>query len=169
MNLRGWNIQQLAKSAGLNPDSVYRHFAGKRPMRIEHLKAYMQAFNHTEQNTLYLRWIMDHGLEIALPGMFWVGDREANCIVISNQWLKFTGRSAEQELGHGWVESIHPRDREHAMRHIKRAHKTRNPFFVTLRLRRHDGVYVLINNQGQPYYTNGDYAGFVGCGVTLHA
>lgn len=162
MDLRGFNIQKLAKSAGLNPPIISMHFSGKRPMRMKHLKSYLRAFTkESDQNTLYLSWMKDHGPNMHVPAMFWVDDVDASCVVISNQWLEFTGRTSEQELGYGWIESIHPDDRDKVIR----ARAGRKPFFVKHRLRRHDGVYLLFGNQGQPYFNDGHYAGFVGCAV----
>lgn len=39
-------------------------------------------------------------------------DTDKNCIYINDRWSKMTGRPIAEGLGHGWVETIHPHDRE---------------------------------------------------------
>lgn len=49
----------------------------------------------------------------ALPVAIFRFDKESNCIYINNYWTVMTGRTAESVMGLGWVESLHPEDREH--------------------------------------------------------
>jgi PAS domain S-box-containing protein len=56
-------------------------------------------------------------------------------------WLEFTGRALAQERGMGWVEGIHPDDRDGALAAYEQAWAARRPFETEFRLRRKDGVY----------------------------
>ncbi|MGH7927742.1 MAG: PAS domain S-box protein, partial [Candidatus Binatia bacterium] len=47
----------------------------------------------------------------AAPVMIWMSGVEKGCTFLNKSWLDFSGRTLEQELGSGWVESIHSEDR----------------------------------------------------------
>jgi PAS domain S-box-containing protein len=56
-------------------------------------------------------------------------------------WRAFTGQAREELLGWGWLEAVHPEDREAMAREWRDAVASREPFQTEVRLRRHDGVY----------------------------
>jgi PAS domain S-box-containing protein len=56
-------------------------------------------------------------------------------------WRSFTGQSSEELAGWGWLEVVHPEDREGTVRAWETALKSGSPFQVEYRLRRQDGVY----------------------------
>ena len=56
-------------------------------------------------------------------------------------WSLFTGQSFEQLKGSGWLDAVHPDDREYTARIWSAAVTTRSLYEVEYRLRRHDGVY----------------------------
>jgi diguanylate cyclase (GGDEF)-like protein/PAS domain S-box-containing protein len=71
-------------------------------------------------------------------------------MVALGEWQAFTGQSPEQELGFGWVNAIHPDDRQATMRAWHRALKDGTVFDVEHRLRRHDGVYRVMQARAVP-------------------
>ncbi|KFE68653.1 PAS domain-containing protein [Hyalangium minutum] len=56
-------------------------------------------------------------------------------------WRTFTGQTRAQLLGWGWLDAVHPEDREYAAREWRRAVAASTPYQGEVRLRRHDGVY----------------------------
>jgi PAS domain S-box-containing protein len=48
------------------------------------------------------------------PTMLWVTDASSSCTYRSKQWSEYTGRPADQDLGFGWLEALHPDDRPRA-------------------------------------------------------
>ncbi|HYI00310.1 PAS domain-containing protein, partial [Hyalangium sp.] len=56
-------------------------------------------------------------------------------------WRAFTGQAREQLLGWGWLEAVHPEDREAIEREWRQSVAERTPFQGEVRLRRHDGEY----------------------------
>jgi PAS domain S-box-containing protein len=56
-------------------------------------------------------------------------------------WRAFTGQTRAQLLGWGWLEAVHPEDREELERGWRQAVASTEPFQGEVRLRRHDGVY----------------------------
>ncbi|WP_224371570.1 GAF domain-containing protein [Hyalangium versicolor] len=56
-------------------------------------------------------------------------------------WRAFTGQAREQLLGWGWLDAVHPEDREEMEHSWRQAVVALEPYQGEVRLRRHDGVY----------------------------
>ncbi len=97
------------------------------------------------------------------PVMIWMSDQEKLCTYVNQSWLEFTGRSLEAEIGNGWIEGIHPADLAHCMDRYTTAFDRRESFQMQYRIRRHDGEYMWILDQGVPRFnTDGSFAGYIG-------
>jgi PAS domain S-box-containing protein len=97
------------------------------------------------------------------PVMIWLSGPEKLCIYFNQQWLEFTGRPLEAELGHGWTEGVHPDDLKACLETYKQAFDKREPFDMQYRLRRHDGQYRWIQDKGVPRFEpDGSFAGYIG-------
>ena len=104
----------------------------------------------------------------ASPVLMWMTGEDKLCTYVNKAWLEFTGRSVEQELGNGWTEGIHPDDRENTVQTNRRAFDTRERFVTQYRLKRHDGEYRWITDQGIPRYgPHGKFRGYVGACVDI--
>ncbi len=69
----------------------------------------------------------------------------------------------EQELGNGWAEGVHPDDFDRCLRTYVEAFDRREPFETEYRLRRFDGEYRWIIDQGVPRRTpGGEFLGYIG-------
>lgn len=51
-------------------------------------------------------------LAAAAPVAIFRFDRPMNCVYVNERWSEMTGRPAETALGQGWIEALHPEDRE---------------------------------------------------------
>jgi PAS domain S-box-containing protein len=110
-----------------------------------------------------LRAIVD-----AAPALIWVAAANRLCTFFNKTWLAFTGRSMEQEVGNGWADGIHPEDRDHCLDAYVSAFSTARDFQLEHRLRRADGQYRWMLNQGSPRFDeNGVFAGYVGSCVDI--
>lgn len=99
----------------------------------------------------------------AAPVLIWVSDAQKKGIFFNRGWLDFTGRSLEQELGDGWLEVIHPEDVERAASVCSRAFAAQEPFRMEFRMRRADGQYRWMLDQGVPRFSEtGALAGYIG-------
>ena len=104
----------------------------------------------------------------AAPVLIWMSAPDKSVTFKNKTWLEFTGRRMEQELGHGWVEIVHPDDVERARNMYGAAFEARKPFTINYRLRRHDGAYRFVSDSGVPRYgVQGDFRGYIGVCVDI--
>jgi PAS domain S-box-containing protein len=66
------------------------------------------------------------------------------------EWRAYTGTTVEQIKGWGWLESLHPDDRERARNSWQQAVDTRSFYETEYRIRRADGVFVWHQARGIP-------------------
>lgn len=107
-----------------------------------------------------------HNLADTAPAMLWVTEPDGSCPFLSRGWYEFTGQSEQEGLGKdgfGWLDAVHPEDRERAGRVFVDANEKRLPFNGDYRLRRHDGDYRWVIDAGHPRLgPNGEFLGYVG-------
>ena len=98
----------------------------------------------------------------AAPVLIWMSGVDKLCTFFNKRWLEFTGRSLEQEMGNGWRESVHPNDLQR-LDTYQAAYDARKPLVMQYRLRRNDGEYRWISDNGVPRYdADGAFAGYIG-------
>ncbi|MFI3158111.1 MAG: PAS domain S-box protein [Methylococcaceae bacterium] len=104
------------------------------------------------------RLMADHA-----PVLIWVADESGKCIYFNKPWLKFTGRTLEQELGDQWLESVHADDKATCMQQYMSAFKQKQPFRIVYRLKNVSGEFRWFFDSGVPRYTKGgDFSGYIG-------
>src|ERR1700757_1563119 len=104
----------------------------------------------------------------AAPVLIWMSGVDKLCTFFNKTWLDFTGRSFEQELGNGWAEGVHSNDLQQCLQTYTEAFDARKPFVMQYRLRRYDGEYRWISDEGVPRYdANGTFAGYIGSCVDV--
>ena len=104
----------------------------------------------------------------AAPVLIWVADTRRLCTYFNKGWLDFTGRTLAHELGNGWTESVHPDDLAGCLDAYGAAFEDRTPFRMEFRLRRADGEYRWILNQGTPrFHRTGTFSGYIGSCIDI--
>ncbi len=97
------------------------------------------------------------------PYLIWRSDVDGHYDYFNGAWLRFTGRTLEQEQGEGWLDSVHPEDRETCLHIYNEAFQRRTSFITEFRLRRYDGECRWIRGEGRPYMNlQGEFAGYIG-------
>lgn len=97
------------------------------------------------------------------PVMIWVTDSQGICTYLNAQWYQFTGTTPAQGLGHGWLESVHPDDREQSGNIFLNANARQEGFQLEYRLRRWDGQYRVAIDAAVPWFgDDGDFLGYIG-------
>ena len=95
--------------------------------------------------------------------LIWTAGLDKNCNYFNQTWLTFTGRALEQEIGDGWVEGVHPDDLARCFGTYAAAFDRRERFSMDYRLRRHDGEYRWIQDDGSPRFdSQGNFLGYIG-------
>jgi PAS domain S-box-containing protein len=104
------------------------------------------------------------------PTLVWLSGPDGLRTFFNRAWLDFTGRSPAEAVGSGWLESVHPEDREPCVNAYSAALKARRQFRIEYRLRRADGEYRPILDTGVPrVLPDGSAVGYMGSGREVSA
>jgi PAS domain S-box-containing protein len=102
------------------------------------------------------------------PVLIWLAEPDRGCTWVNQQWLAFTGRSLEEELGDGWTNGIHPDDRAACQEIYTRECARRVPFQMDYRLRGADGEYRWVLDCAAPRFgSQGEFLGYLGSCVDI--
>lgn len=83
-------------------------------------------------------------------------------------WCAYTGQSAEEVQGRGWMNAVHPDDRERTTDAWRQAVATTSPYQTTYRLRGVDGIYRWFESRAVPVLEpDGSVREWVGCCVDV--
>ena len=104
----------------------------------------------------------------ALPAFMWITDAEGQVAFVNEGWLRFTGRTAEEELGDGFGLSAHPDDRDELVTTWRDCFARREEFRFEYRLARSDGAYRWVLEVGAPRISSGEFVGYVGLATDIH-
>jgi two-component system sensor kinase FixL len=104
----------------------------------------------------------------AAPVLIWMSDIDKLCTFFNKPWLNFTGRTLEQEVGNGWADGVHRDDLQSCLKIYTEAFDARQPFVMQYRLRRHDGEFRWISDQGVARHDRqGNFVGYIGSCVDV--
>src|SRR5262249_10559703 len=105
-----------------------------------------------------------------LPQLVWTCGADGACDFLSKQWVQYTGRAAEEQLGYGWAESVHPDDREAATAKWLTAVEAGSVFETEFRIRGHDGRYRWFYTRAVPVHAaSGAVEQWFGTNTDIHA
>jgi two-component system sensor histidine kinase/response regulator len=99
----------------------------------------------------------------SVPVLIWMSDASRNAVYLNKQWLNFTGRELEKELGYGWTEHIHPDDWKKFIDRYNDVYEQQKDFMVEYRLKRFDGRYRWLSCAAVARFDlNNKFIGFIG-------
>ncbi len=117
-----------------------------------------------QASDLRLREFAEHA-----PVNIWMEDADRKLIWQNATSFGFTGRTWEEEQGHGWLDTVHPDDRARVEEHYRLTSLEQRGFTFEFRMRRHDGVYRHLLQIAIPRWAaDGTLAGFLGVDVDVH-
>ncbi len=117
-----------------------------------------QAEKLIRESELRYRTLADSG-----QALIWTSGPDKKCDYFNQPWMTFTGRALEQELGNGWTAGVHPDDLTRCVDIYSNAFDRQEQFSMIYRLRRHDGQYRWIQDNGTPRYdSQGNFLGYIG-------
>jgi len=87
---------------------------------------------------------------VASKQMLWTTHADGQVVGDIPWWREFTGQSEEQVKGWGWIEAIHPDDRERTASIWNEAVATKEFYEAEYRVRGHDGTYRWFLARGVP-------------------
>lgn len=104
-----------------------------------------------------------------LPSVVWITNLDGACSYLNTAWFEMTGQTPEHALGFGWLDAVHPDDKESSGRIFLEANERQTPFSLLYRLRQKNGEYHWAIDQGSPRYDDQHrFAGFIGSVVKVH-
>jgi PAS domain S-box-containing protein len=103
------------------------------------------------------RSLLEGGNQIA-----WVAAPDGTIVEDSPEWRSITGQSLEEYVGYGWLESIHPEDRERVERDWRECVRTGRTFDDRYRIRTKNGSYRHYDVRAVPIERDGKIAEWVG-------
>ncbi|MBY0336667.1 MAG: PAS domain S-box protein [Acetobacteraceae bacterium] len=102
------------------------------------------------------------------PVMMWVTDADGRCVYLNRLWHEFTGQTAEEAAGLGWLDATHPEDRARTGKAFATANAAREAFRLEYRLRRADGAYRWAIDAASPRFdAEGVFMGYVGSVIDI--
>lgn len=149
-NIRGGDDSSLADAAmqptlsGVQAARARDALRGSLPLRSHVTPRFLDSYdvrnNHMididPSDSLHIVWVaLAHGAIDDMPN-----------------WRLFTGQSREQARGEGWLDALHPTDRQRVAQLWKRAMREQTPFQTVYRVRRRDGVYIAFDVRCVPVF-----------------
>jgi PAS domain S-box-containing protein len=118
------------------------------------------ALRESEQR---FRHMADHA-----PVMIWVTEADGRCTFLGKTWYDFTGCTPESSLDFGWIDAVHPDDRDAARRDFLAANERQVPYSLEYRLRDKNGDYHWVIDAALPRFADdGQFLGFIGSVIDI--
>jgi PAS domain S-box-containing protein len=86
----------------------------------------------------------------SIPQLIWTCNQNGECDYLGRQWVEYTGSPESEQLGYGWLEKLHPEDRDRVNLEWTRCAAAGVPLDVDFRVLRADGVYRWFKTRALP-------------------
>lgn len=97
-----------------------------------------------------------------------VGDESSKAIYFNHAWTELTGRPMEDLIEFGWLDLVHPEDRDRYLNIYLDAFKKREPFSGEFRVLNRKGEYRWLLAKGPPRFNeDGSFAGYISSCVDI--
>ncbi|MBC7891854.1 MAG: PAS domain S-box protein, partial [Sphingobacteriaceae bacterium] len=150
----------------LNGRMVVQHIHRREMvlLAIEDITAHRQAQRLAEEREAWLQTMTNNA-----PVLIWVANAEGNYNFLNKTGQDYLGNAIADELRQTWAERIHPDDRAEYERIHAEGMSSHQPYRTEYRLRRHDGEYRWMLEDGKPLVgDNGTYEGYMSTTAEVH-
>jgi diguanylate cyclase (GGDEF)-like protein/PAS domain S-box-containing protein len=89
-------------------------------------------------------------------------DADGRCVFVNDRWCEFAGIPAHEALGHGWVQTIHPDDRDRVVDEWNAATTERRDSNIEFRCQRPDGTVTWVSGSATTLIEDDVIVGYVG-------
>jgi len=174
-------VEGKAAAARTTDETLARHRDG-REVAVEFTYSHLQAGGedllvgilrditerHSAMDRLRESEARFRAMADSAPAFIWLADASLRCMYVNRAWLAFTGRSLPDEEGDGWLDSLHPDDRERVRAAAADALCEQRYFAIEFRLRRHDGEHRWVLHHGAPRLdATGALVGYIGTAMDI--
>lgn len=122
------------------------------------ISARVQAEKALRQSELRFRNLADLS-----PVGIYETDAEANCLFVNRRWQEFAGLGQEQAKGLGWVDAIHPEDRQSVFTEWQESTRANRDFSLEYRFRTPEGKVTWLAGMATVWRDDaGELQGFLG-------
>lgn len=96
--------------------------------------------------------------------MIWAAERDRYVTYICEDWSAVTGQPPSEALGLGWLQAVHPEERDMMRSAFLQAFEHRCSFTLRYRLRRYAGDHVWVTGAAAPSFApeGATFIGFLG-------
>ena len=98
--------------------------------------AYLLRVRHLSGQEKKLRDVVD-----TIPAFVWTALPDGSVDFANHHWEEFSGLSAEMTAGSGWLQALHPEDRNRHSQKWSASVSSGQPFEIEVRFRRANGEY----------------------------
>jgi len=106
-----------------------------------------------------------HGV---LPVLIWTAGPDGACDYLNERWSEYTGLPVTDLLGWGWLDRVHPEDRDRVRTEYTAAVAARAPVRIELRMLDREGEYRWFLVTGEPCHAGGgEFLGYGGCNTDV--
>ncbi|MEH2129253.1 MAG: PAS domain S-box protein [Nostoc sp.] len=99
----------------------------------------------------------------ASPACIFHADIDGNILYFNQRWSEISGCSLEESLGTGWLNAVHPEDREQLLLVWNQARTAKKMYKYEHRFLRDDSTVVWVIGQALPEFRNdGEIKGYIG-------
>jgi two-component system, sensor histidine kinase len=162
----GLEIEHIILEDGLEKKKWYRINAD--PVTIDEKKRLVITLDDiTEKKLLEQRIAKSRDFYLTLfenfPMLIWRADFIGKRNYFNKTWLSFRGRPSHHEIGYGWMDGIHPDDKDLYVQTYMDSINNRQSINLHYRLKNSEGIYRWVHEIGRPYNDiDGIYAGYIG-------
>ena len=105
----------------------------------------------------------------SMPQFVWTSDKDGNINYFNNSVFEYSGLELDDFLDNGWLQIVHPDDREQNMKKWQKSIDTGEDFLFEHRFLRHDGVYRWQLSRAIPQLdSDGNILMWVGASTDIH-